>query len=530
MTTTSSDARAHLAGGGIASLAAAVFLIRDAHLDGANIRILEELPVAGGALDGSGDLESGFVARGGRMLEEEAYVCLWDLLETIPTLTDPETTVKDEIWEFSREWPSHSRARLIDRDHKILDAADLGLSVRDRADLVRLLALPERVIGARRIDEFFSEHFFATNFWAMWRTTFAFQNWHSAIELKRYMLRFAQELPRIHTLAGVRRTRLNQYDSIVRPVQQWLAERGVVFEHGTRVTDADFTTDSVGERRITALHVERDGKPGTYELGVCDYAFLTLGSMTSDAAYGSDDRAPELIRDRRDGAFRLWETIARKAPDFGRPNTFDGNVDANKWESFTLTMRSPLLLHRIQDFSGNAPGTGGLMTFRDSAWLMSLVVPHQPYFAAQPEGVYTAWGYGLFLDEKGDYVERTMAEATGQEILTELVHQLGFEDALEEIRATTTVVPVMMPHITSQFAPRRVEDRPLVVPRGARNFAFLGQYTEIPEDVVFTVEYSVRGAMHGVYELLGVDREIPGIYHGLSDPKVALDTLKAALA
>ncbi|MFF7643950.1 oleate hydratase [Streptomyces canus] len=528
MTTTTADTRAYLAGGGIASLAAAVFLIRDAGLHAENIRILEELPLAGGALDGSGDPERGFVARGGRMLEEEAYVCLWNLLETVPTLTDPDKTVKDEVWEFSRQWPSHSGARLIDRDHTILDAADLGLSVRDRAELVRLLALPEHAIGARRIDEFFSPHFFATNFWAMWRTTFAFQNWHSAIELKRYMLRFSQELPRIHTLAGVRRTRLNQYDSIVRPVQQWLAERGVVTEHGTTVTDADFTEEA-GGRRITALRFERDGKPGSYALGENDYAFLTLGSMTADAAYGADDRAPELIRDRRDGAWRLWETLARKASDFGRPNTFDGNVDANKWESFTLTMRSPLLLHRIQDFSGNAPGTGGLMTFKDSAWLMSLVVPHQPYFAAQPEDVYTAWGYGLFLDEKGDYVDRTMAEATGQEILTELVHQLGFEDAAEEIRATTTVVPVMMPHITSQFAPRRVEDRPLVVPRGAKNFAFLGQYTEIPEDVVFTVEYSVRGAMHGVYELLGVDRKIPGIYHALTDPKAALDTLKAAL-
>ncbi|MFE1310517.1 oleate hydratase [Streptomyces sp. NPDC058755] len=326
MTTTTSDTRVYLVGGGIASLAAAVFLIRDAGLHGENIRILEELPVVGGALDGTGDPGRGFVARGGRMLEEEAYVCLWDLLETIPTLTDPDKTVKDEVWEFSRKWSSHAGARLIDRDHKILDAADLGLDLRDKAELVRLLALPEHVIGARRIDEFFSDHFFATNFWAMWRTTFAFQNWHSAIELKRYMLRFAQELPRIHTPAGVRRTRLHQYDSIVRPIQQWLADRGVVTEHGTTVTDADFTGDAVSGRRITALRVVRDGRPGTYELGEHDYAFLTLGSMTADAAYGADDRAPELIRDKRDGAFRLWEAIARKAPDFGRPNTFCGRT------------------------------------------------------------------------------------------------------------------------------------------------------------------------------------------------------------
>jgi oleate hydratase len=122
-----------------------------------------------------------------------------------------------------------------------------------------------------------------------------------------------------------------------------------------------------------------------------------------------------------------------------------------------------------------------------------------------------------------------MSEATGQEILTELIGQLGLEADLEEIRATTTVIPVMMPYITSQFQPRRVEDRPRVVPRGAENFAFLGQFTEIPEDVVFTVEYSVRGAMHAVYELLGIPKQIPGIYHGVADPKVAFEALKTAI-
>ena len=180
--------------------------------------------------------------------------------------------------------------------------------------------------------------------------------------------------------------------------------------------------------------------------------------------------------------------------------------------------------------SGNLPGTGGLMTFSGSSWLMSIVVPHQPHFDWQPEDEYTLWGYGLLIDEKGDYVPKKMSEATGQEILTELIHQLGFADALDKVKATTSVVPVMMPYITSQFARRTVEDRPLVVPEGSANFAFLGQYTEIPEDVVFTVEYSVRGAMHAVYGLLGVKKEIPGIYHAYAHPRVVLDMVKKAFA
>ncbi|MHC3467989.1 oleate hydratase [Streptomyces sp. 7R007] len=521
--------RAYLVGSGIASLAAAAFLVRDGHLPGENIRVLEELPVAGGSMDGR-DEPAGYVTRGGRMLEEEAYTCLWNLLETIPTLTDASVSVREEIRAFNAKWPTEAKARLIGKGGTVLDASDYGLDARDRLELTRLLMLPEQVIGARRIQDFFSPHFFETNFWTMWRTTFAFQNWHSAIELKRYFLRFLQEFPRMHTLSGVRRTRLNQYDSVIRPLRAWLEARGVRFEHGVRVVDADFDTDGRGARRVRRLHLLRDGRPDTYELGDADLAFLTLGSMTADAAYGSDDRPPELVRERRDGGWRLWEAIAGKGADFGRPAAFHGNVDEAKWESFTLTMRSPLLLHRIEELSGNLPGTGALMTFKDSHWLMSVVVPHPPHFAGQPEDVYTLWGYGLFVDAEGDFVPKPMAEATGREILTELLGHLGMSDIEQRVAMTTTVIPVMMPYITSQFAPRTVQDRPPVLPRGAANFAFLGQFTEIPDDVVFTVEYSVRGAMHAVYGLLGLDLEIPGIHQALADPKTAFDVLRAALA
>ena len=169
------------------------------------------------------------------------------------------------------------------------------------------------------------------------------------------------------------------------------------------------------------------------------------------------------------------------------------------------------------------------MTFTDSSWLLSAVVPRPPHFAGQPDDVFTLWGYGLFVDTPGDRVDVTMAQATGQEILTELLHHLGCEDILDEVRRSTTVIPVMMPYITSQFERRDGTDRPQVIPDGAKNFALLGQYVEIPEDVVFTVEYSVRSAMHGVYGLLGLPNEIPAVYHGIADPKVALDALRTLM-
>ncbi|EKZ97693.1 oleate hydratase [Cupriavidus metallidurans] len=519
------ERQAYIVGAGIGSLSAAVLLIRDGGFRGCNIRIIEELHLTGGALDGSGDPVKGYVSRGGRMLTEETYVCLWNVLDGVPTLQDPGTSVKQQVWAFNDEWRSNAKARLIDRERRILDASDLGFSLQDRLELMRLVATPERLLHTARIEDCFSPHFFETNFWAMWRTTFAFQNWHSAVELKRYLLRFLQEFPRIHTLAGVRRTPLNQYDAVVRPMEQWLRERGVVFELNTKVVDADFVEQGA-ERRVEALHAMRHGEPVTYRLGAADLALITIGSMTADATYGDDDHAPSLVRDKRDGAWTLWESMARKTRGLGRPNAFCGNVDETKWESFTLTMRSPALVHRIEEFTGNAPGTGGLMTFKDSRWLMSIVVPHQPHFAGQPEDVYTLWGYGLFIDNKGDYIDKSMAQATGREILRELMHHLRFDDIREEVLRTTTTIPVMMPYITSEFERREASDRPLVIPGGATNFALLGQYVEIPEDVVFTVEYSVRGAMHAVYGLLGLNNEIPPIYRGISDPVAALAGLR----
>ncbi|HEY3717096.1 MAG TPA: oleate hydratase [Jatrophihabitantaceae bacterium] len=526
-----STATVYLVEAGIGSLSAAAFLVRDAGVPGDNIHIFEQLPLAGGSMDGgpAPTAEGGYVTRGGRMFEEEYYACLWNLLETIPALEDQSISVREEFKAFQRAHPTHAMARIIRSDGTIADASHLGLDTRDRADLTRLLAMPESRIGAKRIDDFFRPHFFDTNFWCMWRTTFAFQNWHSAIELKRYFLCFVQEFDRIHTLAGVRRSKYNQYDSVIRPIQRWLTERGVQIEYGVTVDDIDF--GGAGARRATALQIRRgDQASERIALGANDYVFATVGSMTADAAYGDSTHVPEVIRDKRDGSWRLWDSIAKKAEDFGRPTAFHGTIDETKWESFTLTMTGRTLLDRIIEYSGNQPGEGALMTWKDSRWLLSIVVPAQPHFADQQPDTYSLWGYALFGDVKGDYVPKTMDECTGREVLDELLGHLGFTDIADEVRATTKVTTVQMPYIDAQFQRRVQNDRPLVVPRGAENYAFLGQFVEIPEGVVFTVEYSVRSAMTAVYHHFGVDKPIPPIYHGLSDPKVAWSALKTAFA
>jgi oleate hydratase len=180
----------------------------------------------------------------------------------------------------------------------------------------------------------------------------------------------------------------------------------------------------------------------------------------------------------------------------------------------------------MTQFSGNQPGSGGLVTLKDSNWLMSIVLAHQPHFPNQPKDVQVFWGYGLFPDRIGNYVAKPMADCNGEDILIELCGHLRFDI---QILDTANCIPCRLPYITSMFMPRSCGDRPLPVPRGSKNLGFISQFVEIPEDVVFTVEYSVRAAQMAVYELLGINRQIPPVTPHDKSLRVHFEALIKAL-
>ncbi|BES69080.1 oleate hydratase [Marinobacter nanhaiticus D15-8W] len=515
---------AYFVGGGIAALAGAAFLIRDAGLPGENIVIMEELPVTGGSMDGAGCPRDGYVIRGGRMLNL-SYLCTYALFRSIPSLEEPARSVYEEIMDFNARVKTHAKARLI-RDGQILDVSSMSFSAADRIDILNLLTHEEARYYGRRIDDYFSPAFFQTHFWYMWATMFAFQPWHSLLEFKRYMHRFMHEFPRIHTLEGVDRTPYNQYDSMVLPLLTWLEAQGVKIMNHARVTDITFEPTITG-KRATAIHYQHGDEAAVQTVGANDRVFITNGSMTEGSSLGGMERPPTLNDKHSGGAWALWEKLADKDPAFGRPKTFTDHPQQSKWESFTITFRDTTFFDRMEAFTGNTAGTGALVTFTDSNWLLSIVLAHQPHFLNQPKDVQVCWGYGLFPDQPGNFIRKPMAECTGEEILRELLCHLQFEDDADTIVQTATCIPCMMPFITSQFLVRDPGDRPQVVPEGATNFAFIGQFTEIPDDVVFTVEYSVRSAQMAVYQLMGLDLEIPPIYH---DPHPISETINAAKA
>ncbi len=518
--------KAYFIGGGIGSLAGAAFLIRDAQLPGRDIVIYEAEPLVGGSLDGALLANGAYSLRGGRMLTTDHYECTWDLLSGIPSLERPGLSVREETAAFNAENPAHSRARLVDRNRFKVDVSTMGFSTRDRLELLRLTEASEETLGASRITDWLSPPFFNSNFWYMWQTTFAFQPWHSAVELKRYLHRFMNEFPRIETLAGVKRTVYNQYDAIVRPLVDWLKRQGVQFVRGTRVTDMAFEPE--GERlRVRQLVLDRDGRSANVRLEDGDLVFFQNGSMTDASSLGNMTEPPARLTKTESQGWALWENIAKGRPAFGNPSAFNASIPESYWLSFTVTCRDPRFFDQMEAFSGNRAGTGGLVTFKDSNWLMSVVLYHQPHFAGQPESVQVFWGYALHPDRIGNFVAKPMSECGGAEILRELCGHLNFDASVFD---NAICIPCRMPYITSMFMPRTATDRPLPVPKNSVNLAFVSQFVEIPDDVVFTVEYSVRAAQMAVYQLMKIDRPIPPVTRHDKSLAVIFATLEKAFA
>ena len=521
------NSKVYLVGSGIASLASAFYLIRDAGLNPEHITILEQDNVTGGALDGSGDPQNGYLIRGGRMHEKE-YRCYWDLLSDIPSYDNPDISVKDETMEFNSRFVSHAQARLLREGEKV-DLSSYGIPLSQQIKLMELLFTPEAALDNKRIEEWFDLDFFTTNFWLIFTTMFAFQRWSSVAEMRRYMKRFMHLMPGLKYIGGILRTKYNQYHSVVLPLQRYLEDKGVHFALQHQVVDIDFEI-TPKSKRATTLHLKTADGLEKIVLGEEDYCFMTNGSITESTDTGDLHHAPKLKGIDDSGAWQLWKKVAKKDPSFGNPGVFCDNIDLQKWYSFTVTLNDTTFHDYMEDFSGNTDGTGGLVTLTDSNWLMSFVIARQPHFPDQPKNIKVFWGYVLYPDRIGNHIKKKMSECSGEEILEELWYHLKIEDLMKPVMQSGKVVnciPVSMPFIDSLFMPRAFGDRPFVIPKGSENFAFLGQFTEVEDDCVFTVEYSVRTAQEAVYGFFDCDKEPIPVYVGAHNP---IAMMKAAEA
>ena len=515
-------------GAGVASMASAAFMIRDGQMDGSKITILERLPLPGGALDGIREPKKGFVIRGGREMEEH-FECLWDLYRSIPSIETEGVSVLDEFYRLNKDDPNYSLQRAtIERGQDAGTGGRFDLSESSQKELTEVFLATRESMEGKRINEVFSEEFLTTTFWMYWRTMFAFEEWHSALEMKLYLHRFIHLIGGLPDFTALKFTKYNQYESLVLPLYRWLLDHGVTFRFGTEVTDVDFAI-TADRKTATAIHWIAEGVSGGINLGDDDLVLTTIGSLTENSDNG-DQHTPAKLDEGPAPAWDLWRRIAAQDPSFGHPDVFGSHIPQTKWQSATVTTldgRIPEYIEKIakrDPFSGRVV-TGGIVTATDSSWLLSWTVNRQPHFKQQPQDQIVVWVYSLFVDKPGDYVKKPMQECTGEEITQEWLYHMGVPLAeIDQLAAeAATCVPVMMPYITAFFMPRQAGDRPAVVPANAVNFAFLGQFAEAgTRDTIFTVEYSVRTGMEAAYQLLGIDRGVPEVVNSTYDVRKLL--------
>ncbi|WP_306569683.1 oleate hydratase [Faecalispora jeddahensis] len=515
---------AYIVGSGLAALAAACFLVRDGQMNGKRVHILEKDPIPGGACDGYHYDGLGYVMRGGREMDNH-FECMWDLFHSIPSIETEGVSVLDEYYWLNKHDPNYSLMRAtVNRGEDAHTDGKFDISDKGAMEIMKLFFTPDEELYDKRIEEVFDDEVLNSNFWLYWRTMFAFENWHSALEMKLYIKRFIHHVGGLPDFKALRFTKYNQYESMILPMIKYLESRDVQFHYGTKVVNVEF--DIQKDKKVAkCITVIRDGSEESIDLTENDLVFITNGGCVENSSLGDQNHpAPFSKEIKEGGGWDMWRKIAAQDPSFGHPDKFCYDPEQSNWMSATVTTlddRIPPYVQKIckrDPFSGKVV-TGGIVTVKDSNWLLSWTFNRQPQFRSQPKGQLVGWVYGLFSDRPGNYVKKPMRECTGKEICMEWLYHMGVpENEIEDMAEhSANTIPCMMPYITAFFMPRSAGDRPAVVPQGSVNFAFLGQFAETVRDTIFTTEYSIRTGMEAVYTLLNIDRGVPEVWGSTYD-------------
>lgn len=510
---------AYIIGTGLAALSAACYLVRDGQMKGERIHIFEKDPIPGGACDGFEYPGVGYVMRGGREMDNHFEV-MWDLFRSIPSIETEGVSVLDEYYWLNKEDPNYSLCRAtVNRGQDAHTDKKFAVSDKAQMEIMRLFFTPDEELYDKRIDEYFDDEVFDSNFWLYWRTMFAFENWHSALEMKRYIKRYIHHIGGLPDFTALRFTKYNQYESMILPMVKYLENAGVVFHYNTKVVNVEFDVTS-NRKQATRIELEAEGETRFVDLTEDDLVFITNGGCVENSAMGSQNTpAPYNPEIKPGGGWDMWRRIAAQSPDFGNPDKFCYDSELCNWMSATVETLDQRIIPYITNICKRDPFTGkvvtgGIVSVKDSSWLLSWTINRQPQFRSQPKDHCLVWVYALFNDKPGDYVKKPMRDCTGKEICMEWLYHIGVpENEIEELAENSAnTVPVMMPYIDAFFMPRNDTDRPKVVPDGAVNFAFIGQFAETARDTIFTTEYSMRTGMEAVYTLLNVDRGVPEVW------------------
>lgn len=533
--------KAIMIGAGLSNMAAAVYLIQEGKWSGDQITFyaLDNY----GSNDGSPtqdvkddywnknhpmENQKGYIARGGRMLNYRTYVDLMDLLDRVPSMTEPGLTAAEDTRQFDAAHPTYDKARLLTGGQGIVDGGKLGLNNKSRKLLTQLIMMPdsqEEKLDNITIADYFKDNteFFESNFWFMWETTFAFRTRSSAQELRRYMHQMIYEFTQIEHLVGVNRTRYNQYESIMKPLINYLEKEGCHIVLNRRVVDWKFKDSKMqDEITVTGLHMVNTKTDENEFVPVDDdtAVIFTNGSITDSATLG-DFNTPAAENMDYGAASSLWKKASDHFYNLGNPDKFFADRDASEWVSFTLTTKNHLFLNEITRITTQEPGnalnsfisTEPVTPLGQKDVTMSIVVHHQPHFTSQKPNETVLWGYFLYPRRYGEIIDKPYIEMTGKEMLQELIGQLSkvdpgpinISDKEEEIMdSVINCIPVYMPYASALFNNRAKSDRPKVIPKHSTNLAFTGEFVEQPYQMIFTENSAVRSGEIAAFHFAGI--------------------------
>ncbi len=486
----------YFAGGGLAALAGAYYLINDCNVPADSIHIFEESGNAGG-FPHEGDAKSGYSYTASRLLSLRDCSALMDILKNIPSENIANMSVKDEIILYMNTHPKAENARIITLDGTVLNKT-FSLNKESVRLLKTLIAEKDYNIYKVSVEDYFASvpEFFSSNFWTVVSASYLIPRTASAAELKNVLGCFSYRAEELFTLTNTVQSEDGFEKTVIAALERYLTSLGTEIVTDCYVKDVDFHD---GTNKLSAIHLVDRGTSKTFYLNTNDLCFITNGSLYECVSTGNYNE-PAPAYDTLTPSAMLWHNIAKKRAGFGTPDVFHSS-DSGAVVSFAITSKSQKLGDYIRELTGNADNDGVLTTFKESPWGLTLAGISQT-----DDGSYVVCGYGVEVNAEGKFIDRKLKEASGAEILFELVKFLKLEYNWEEIiDDIIDVVPCLMPFAASPALPHSEGDKPGTVKDRTVNFAFIGQYTKLG-GIPAGNEYAVRTAREAVYKLTGAGK------------------------
>ena len=212
-----------------------------------------------------------------------------------------------------------SRVATVNRGEDAHTDGKFTLSDKGMQEIMRLFFTPDEALYNRRISEVFSDEVLNSNFWLYWRTMFAFENWHSALEMKLYIKRFIHHIGGMPDFTAVRFTKLNQYESMILPLVKYLEAHDVQFHFGTKVENILFDTQK-DKKIATCIEISRNNTKEQIDLTENDLVFITNGGCVENSSIGSQNTPasfnPEI---KQGGGWDMWRKIAGSGSSLRSP-------------------------------------------------------------------------------------------------------------------------------------------------------------------------------------------------------------------